>query len=185
MASRCGDPSSRVRTEFHARLGVRGRLQRFRGCFNDAISHFEEVTLFGLDRRIAGALLGPRSRRCRSGATRRYPAVHVVGTNGKTSTTLMTAALLHAEGLSRRRLHLATRARLGRADPDRRRAGGHRAGARANRSTCHRRNSVRGADGRSARRVRALSGVDAAVVEAGLGGRLRRDERARRARWSC
>jgi dihydrofolate synthase/folylpolyglutamate synthase len=30
---------------------------------------------------------------------RRYPAVHVVGTNGKTSTTLMTAALLHAEGL--------------------------------------------------------------------------------------
>jgi dihydrofolate synthase/folylpolyglutamate synthase len=31
---------------------------------------------------------------------RRYPAIHVVGTNGKTSTTLMTAALLHAEGLS-------------------------------------------------------------------------------------
>ena len=30
---------------------------------------------------------------------RRYPAVHVVGTNGKTSTTLMTAALLGAEGL--------------------------------------------------------------------------------------
>jgi dihydrofolate synthase / folylpolyglutamate synthase len=30
---------------------------------------------------------------------RRYPAVHVVGTNGKTSTTLMTAALLHADGL--------------------------------------------------------------------------------------
>ena len=30
---------------------------------------------------------------------RRYPAIHVVGTNGKTSTTLMTAALLHAAGL--------------------------------------------------------------------------------------
>jgi dihydrofolate synthase/folylpolyglutamate synthase len=30
---------------------------------------------------------------------RRYPAVHVVGTNGKTSTTLMTAALLRGEGL--------------------------------------------------------------------------------------
>jgi dihydrofolate synthase/folylpolyglutamate synthase len=28
-----------------------------------------------------------------------YASVHVVGTNGKTSTTLMTAALLHAEGL--------------------------------------------------------------------------------------
>jgi len=30
---------------------------------------------------------------------RRYRAIHVVGSNGKTSTTLMTAALLHAEGL--------------------------------------------------------------------------------------
>jgi dihydrofolate synthase / folylpolyglutamate synthase len=30
---------------------------------------------------------------------REFPAIHVVGTNGKTSTTLMTAALLHAEGL--------------------------------------------------------------------------------------
>jgi dihydrofolate synthase/folylpolyglutamate synthase len=30
---------------------------------------------------------------------RRFPAIHVVGTNGKTSTTLMTAALLHGEGL--------------------------------------------------------------------------------------
>jgi dihydrofolate synthase / folylpolyglutamate synthase len=29
---------------------------------------------------------------------RAFPAIHVVGTNGKTSTTLMTAALLHAEG---------------------------------------------------------------------------------------
>jgi dihydrofolate synthase/folylpolyglutamate synthase len=28
-----------------------------------------------------------------------YPAIHVVGTNGKTSTTLLTAALLRAEGL--------------------------------------------------------------------------------------
>jgi dihydrofolate synthase / folylpolyglutamate synthase len=30
---------------------------------------------------------------------RRYPAIHVVGTNGKTSTTLLTAALLRAGGL--------------------------------------------------------------------------------------
>jgi dihydrofolate synthase/folylpolyglutamate synthase len=31
---------------------------------------------------------------------RGYPAIHVVGTNGKTSTTLLTAALLRGEGLS-------------------------------------------------------------------------------------
>jgi dihydrofolate synthase/folylpolyglutamate synthase len=31
---------------------------------------------------------------------RRYPAIHVVGTNGKSSTTLMSAALLAANGLS-------------------------------------------------------------------------------------
>src|SRR5439155_19166832 len=30
---------------------------------------------------------------------RRYPAIHVVGTNGKSSTTLLTGALLRAEGL--------------------------------------------------------------------------------------
>jgi dihydrofolate synthase/folylpolyglutamate synthase len=30
---------------------------------------------------------------------KRFPAIHVVGTNGKTSTTLMCAALLHASGL--------------------------------------------------------------------------------------
>src|SRR5215203_482954 len=30
---------------------------------------------------------------------RRFPAIHVVGTNGKSTTTLMTAALLRAEGL--------------------------------------------------------------------------------------
>jgi dihydrofolate synthase / folylpolyglutamate synthase len=30
---------------------------------------------------------------------RRYPAIHVVGTNGKTSTTLLTAELLRAEGV--------------------------------------------------------------------------------------
>src|SRR3954470_1575304 len=30
---------------------------------------------------------------------RAFPAIHVVGTNGKTTTTLMTAALLRAEGL--------------------------------------------------------------------------------------
>ena len=33
------------------------------------------------------------------GPQRRYPAIHVVGTNGKTSTTLLTAELLRAAGL--------------------------------------------------------------------------------------
>jgi len=47
---------------------------------------------FGLDRmrRLLGDLGEPQ---------RAYPAIHVVGTNGKTTTTLMTAALLHATGL--------------------------------------------------------------------------------------
>jgi dihydrofolate synthase/folylpolyglutamate synthase len=48
---------------------------------------------FGLERirALLGELGDPQ---------RRFPAIHVVGTNGKTSTTLMTAALLHAAGLS-------------------------------------------------------------------------------------
>lgn len=47
---------------------------------------------FGLDRmrRLLADLGDPQ---------RAYPSVHVVGTNGKTSTTLMTAALVGAEGL--------------------------------------------------------------------------------------
>ncbi len=48
---------------------------------------------FGLDR--IAALLGALGQ-----PQRRYPAIHVVGTNGKTSTTLMTAALLRTAGLS-------------------------------------------------------------------------------------
>src|SRR3954451_233854 len=47
---------------------------------------------FGLDRMRAllTALGNPE---------RAFPSIHVVGTNGKTSTTLLTAALLRAEGL--------------------------------------------------------------------------------------
>ncbi|HEX5310149.1 MAG TPA: Mur ligase family protein [Solirubrobacteraceae bacterium] len=47
---------------------------------------------FGLDRmrRMMTALDSPQ---------RRFQAIHVVGTNGKTSTTRMTAAILHAHGL--------------------------------------------------------------------------------------
>ena len=47
---------------------------------------------FGLERmRALLAALGEPQRA--------FPAIHVVGTNGKTSTTLMCAALLHATGL--------------------------------------------------------------------------------------
>ena len=53
---------------------------------------------------------------------RAFPAIHVVGTNGKTSTTLMTAALLRRRRASGRCVHLAASPRLGRADPGRRRA---------------------------------------------------------------
>ena len=118
---------------------------------------------------------------CRSAAT---GPLHVVGTNGKSSVTTMTAALLRGAGLADRRLHLAARLALGGADPDRR--------------SRDRRRRVRGRDGPGRRRDRrrrarlrggravtqfeaaiaasfvafAAAGVDVAVVEAGLGGRL-------------
>ncbi len=102
-----------------------------------------------------------------------YASVHVVGTNGKTSTTLMTAALLHAEGLKvgayisphvtgwSERIQVDGtpadfEATVGRIRPD--------------------------AEQLNATQFEALTaaalaefarqGVDAAVVEAGLGGRL-------------
>ena len=69
---------------------------------------------FGLERiqRLVTALGMPQHR---------FASVHVVGTNGKSSVTEMTAALLEAHGLARRRLPLAARRALARADPDRRR----------------------------------------------------------------
>jgi dihydrofolate synthase/folylpolyglutamate synthase len=63
---------------------------------DDAVAFLESLTpwpkRFGLDRIVAllAALGQPQ---------RRYPAIHVVGTNGKTSTTLLTAAILRAAGL--------------------------------------------------------------------------------------
>ena len=53
----------------------------------------------------------------RSAATR---SLHVVGTNGKSSVTVMTAALLERAGVRSRRLPLPARLALERADPDRR-----------------------------------------------------------------
>jgi len=101
----------------------------------------------------------------------RFPAVHVVGTNGKTSTTLMTAALLRAEGLrvgayiSPHVRSWAERIQVDGADADL-----ERALARV-RPVAH------GATQFEVLTAAALAefaaeGVDAAVVEAGLGGRL-------------
>ena len=55
---------------------------------------------FGLDRmrRMMTALGSPE---------RAFPTIHVLGTNGKSSTTRMTAAILAAPRPAHRRLHLA------------------------------------------------------------------------------
>ncbi|HEY4348914.1 MAG TPA: Mur ligase family protein [Gaiellaceae bacterium] len=101
---------------------------------------------------------------------RRYGAIHVVGTNGKTSTTLMAAALLRAEGLhtgayiSPHVRGWAERIQLDGANADLDAALGrvrpHAAGATQFEVLTA-----------AALAEFAASGVDAAVVEAGLGGR--------------
>jgi dihydrofolate synthase/folylpolyglutamate synthase len=102
---------------------------------------------------------------------RRYPAVHVVGTNGKSTATRTIAALLRAEGL---RVGAYTSPHVSgwgeRLDTDA--AGFERAVARV-RPVAER----LGATQFEALTAAALlefaeAGVDAAVVEAGLGGRL-------------
>jgi dihydrofolate synthase / folylpolyglutamate synthase len=119
---------------------------------------------FGLDRiRALLADLGDPQRR--------FPSIHVVGSNGKTSTTLMTAALLGQAGLSvgatisphirgwSERIQVDGReADLARAL---RRVRPHAAGATQFEVLIA-----------AALAEFAASGVDVAVVEAGLGGRL-------------
>ena len=62
----------------------------------EAVAYVEGLELFGMRfglermRRVLAALGDPH---------RAYPCVHVVGTNGKTSTTCMTAAVLSAHGM--------------------------------------------------------------------------------------
>ena len=133
---------------------------------------------FGLERmRALLAALGEPQRA--------FPAIHVVGTNGKTSTTLMCAALLRADGL-RVGAYISPHVRgWSRADPGRRRATPTSSAALA-RVRPH----AAGATQFEVLTAAALAEfaareVDVAVVEAGLGGRLRRDERARRAASSC
>ena len=97
--------------------------------------------------------------------------MHVVGTNGKSTATRTIAALLACGRSRRRRLHVAARERLARAARHRRRLVRARGRARA-----------RAAEAVGATQFEALTAaafadfaernVDAAVVEAGLGGRL-------------
>jgi dihydrofolate synthase / folylpolyglutamate synthase len=100
----------------------------------------------------------------------RFPAIHVVGTNGKTSTTLMAAALLRAAGLhvgayiSPHVRSWAERIQVDGEDADLdgalARVGPHAAGATQFEVLTA-----------AALAEFAAQGVDAAVVEAGLGGR--------------
>jgi dihydrofolate synthase / folylpolyglutamate synthase len=101
---------------------------------------------------------------------RAYPAIHVVGTNGKTSTTLLTAAVLHAEGLragayiSPHVRGWAERVQIDGAEADLEQALGRV------------RSCAAGATQFEVLTAAALAefaaqGMDVAVVEAGLGGR--------------
>ena len=102
---------------------------------------------------------------------RAFPAIHVVGTNGKTSTTLMSAALLHARGL-RVGAYISPHVRgwAERIQVDGEHADLERALARV-------RPHAAGATQFEVLTAAALAEfaareVDVAVVEAGLGGRL-------------
>ena len=120
----------------------------------------EEFGLGGI-RRLLAALGEPQ---------RAYPSVHVVGTNGKTSTTLLTAALLRAAALrvgayvSPHVRDWAERIQVDGADAD------------LDRALARVRPYAAGATQFEVLTAAALAefaerGVDAAVVEAGLGGR--------------
>ena len=132
---------------------------------------------FGLERmrRLLTALGSPQER---------FGAIHVVGTNGKSSTVRMTAALLEAHGVRAGAYPLAAPDELRRADPDRRRrprarrvrrrgaarrgGGGEgrpRAGGRRPRDP------VRAAHRRRVRRARARAGSRSRSSRPGLGGR--------------
>ena len=105
---------------------------------------------------------------------RAFRAIHVVGTNGKSTATRRAAAFLAREGLERRRVHLAARDRLERADPGRRRGRRPRAGARARPRPAAERVGATQFEVLTAAALAefAAAGVEVAVVEAGLGGRL-------------
>ena len=132
---------------------------------------------FGLDRmrRLLTALGSPQER---------FAAIHVVGTNGKSSTVRMIAAMLQRHGVRAGRLPLAAPRLVHRAHPGRRR---RRLAARTSpravdraRRAAEKVDRTLDADDRvtqfealtaAAYAELAAPGVEVAVVEAGLGGR--------------
>ena len=146
----------------------------------DAEAHLLSLELFGMRfgldrmRRLLTALGSPQER---------YPAIHVVGTNGKSSTVRMCAALLEAHGLrtgaflSPHLTSFAERIRIGDEDlaPDAFGAAVQRAAAAAAKvdRTLEPGDRVTQFELVTAAALAELARreVDVAVVEAGLGGR--------------
>ena len=146
----------------------------------DAEAHLLSLELFGMRfgldrmRRLLTALGSPQER---------YPAIHVVGTNGKSSTVRMCAALLEAHGLrtgaflSPHLTSFAERIRVGDADlaPDAFGAAVQRAAAAAAKvdRTLEPGDRVTQFELVTAAALAELARqeVDVAIVEAGLGGR--------------
>jgi dihydrofolate synthase/folylpolyglutamate synthase len=151
-----------------------------RWSLDDAESHLLSLELFGMRfglermRRLLTALGSPQER---------FGAIHVVGTNGKSSTVRFTAALLEAHGvragafLSPHLTSFAERIRVGDADldPDTFAAAVQRAAAAAAKvdRTLSGGERVTQFELVTAAAFDALAraGVEVAVVEAGLGGR--------------
>ena len=131
---------------------------------------------FGLDRmrRLLTALESPQER---------YRAIHVVGTNGKSSTVRMTAAILEAPRRAHRLVPLPASDELRRArPPGRRRPGAGVFGAAIQRAVAAAAKVDRTlAEGDRVTQFELLTaaalaefarrGVEVAIVEAGLGGR--------------
>ena len=115
-----------------------------------------------------------------------FPAIHVVGTNGKSTTTRLDGGAAPRRGAARRRLHVAARRRLGRAasDADAARASSAAIARVRPAAERRRRDPVRGADRRRARRVRRRRGRRRRR-RGGPRRAARRDERPRARPSSC
>ena len=155
-----------ARSSSGCKRGAGRAVMSARGTSADAEEHLLSLELFGMRfglermRRLLTALGSPQER---------FRAIHVVGTNGKSSTVRMTAALLEAHGVRTGAYLSPHLTSLRRADPDRRRRP-RPARASAPRSSAPRRprakvdrtldgrrarDPVRAADRRRVRRARA------------------------------